>query len=177
MDTPPIQTIQPRKPGETGFNIVLLLLSIFLFYQAYQIAGFSALSSPGALPMAATAVMVITTCIIVIKDFARPAAEGGMQAFFVQIVPFTIAVMCALIILFAVVLQTVGFIITALLFLWASIWFLQKRGAVPAALLALLTVVVIYVLFRLIFQVILPEGIIPERDIIAAVKNFFKGGQ
>ncbi|HPY39043.1 MAG TPA: tripartite tricarboxylate transporter TctB family protein [Thiolinea sp.] len=172
MDTTPA-----RKPGETGFNILLLLGSIFLFYQAYKIAGFSALSSPGAIPMAASATMVISACIIVAKEFSRPKAEGGAKAFFVQILPFTLAVMCGLIILFAVVLQKVGFILTGLSFLFFSIWFLQKRGPASAALIALLCVVVIYVLFRLIFQVILPEGIIPERDIIASVKHWFAGAK
>lgn len=167
----------PRKPGETGFNLLLLLGSIFLFYQAYKIAGFSALSSPGAIPMAASAVMVISACIIVVKDFARPKAEGGMQVFFKQILPFTVAVMCGLIILFAVVLQKVGFVLTGLMFLWVSIWFLQKRSPLSAALIALMCVVIIYVLFRLIFQVILPEGIIPERDLIAQVKHFFVGAK
>lgn len=167
----------PRKPGETGFNILLLLISIFLFYKAYQIAGFSALSSPGAIPMAATAVMVISACIIIVKELARPKAEGGMPAFFQQILPFTIAVMCGLIILFAVVLQKVGFVLTGLVFLWVAIWFLQKRSPLSAAWVALLCVLIIYVLFRLIFQVILPEGIIPERDIIASIKHLFKGGQ
>lgn len=165
----------PRKPGETGFNILVLLGSVFLFYQAYKIAGFSALSSPGAIPLAASSIMVISACIIVMKEFARPKAEGGMPAFFKQILPFTIAVMCGLIILFAVVLQKVGFVLTGFVFLWASIWFLQKRGPLSAALIALLCVLVIYVLFRLIFQVILPEGIIPERDIIASVKHMFAG--
>lgn len=172
MDTTPA-----RKPGETGFNILLLLGSIFLFYQAYKIAGFSALSSPGAIPMAASAIMVISACIIVVKDLARPKAEGGAKAFFTQILPFTIAVMCGLIILFAVVLQKLGFVLTGLVFLWVSIWFLQKRNPLSAALIALLCVVIIYVLFRLIFQVILPEGIIPERDIIASIKNFFAGAK
>ena len=172
MDTTPA-----RKPGETGFNILLLLGSIFLFYQAYKIAGFSALSSPGAIPMAASAVMVISACIIVVKDLARPKAEGGAKAFFTQILPFTIAVMCGLIILFAVVLQKLGFVLTGLLFLWVSIWFLQKRSPLSAALIALLCVVIIYVLFRLIFQVILPEGMIPEREIIASIKHFFAGAK
>lgn len=166
-----------RKPGETGFNILLLLGSVFLFYQAYKIAGFSALSSPGAIPMAASAIMVISACIIVAKEFSRPKAEGGAKAFFTQILPFTIAVMCGLIILFAVVLQKVGFVLTGIGFLFASIWFLQKRGPLHAALIAVLSVVIIYVLFRLIFQVILPEGIIPERDIIASIKNFFAGAK
>lgn len=172
MDTSPA-----RKPGETGFNIILLLVSVFLFYQAYKIAGFSALSSPGSIPMAASAIMVISACIIVLKEFARPPATGGFQAFFAQILPFTIAVMCGLIILFAVVLQKLGFVLTGLVFLWVAIWFLQKRSPLSAALIALLCVVIIYVLFRLIFQVILPEGIIPERDIIASVKNFFAGAK
>lgn len=168
--------IPAKHPGESAFSWGMLLFSIFMFYQSYKIDGFSALSSSGAIPLAASAVMIISSCIVVIKNFSRPAAEGGMQAFFSQIVPGTVAIFCGLILIFAIVLDAVGFILTAFSFLLVSIWFLYKRGFIPALLLALLSIVMIYVLFRLIFQVVLPEGVVPEREIMATIKNFFSSG-
>lgn len=142
----------PRNPVKRA-SIFSTAWQYFSVLSSLQNCRLFCFGSPGAIPMAASAIMVITTCIIVVKEFARPKAEGGAKAFFTQILPFTIAVMCGLIILFAVVLQQLGFVLTGLAFLWVSIWFLQKRSPLSAALIALLCVFVIYVLFRLIFQV------------------------
>lgn len=165
-----------KHPGESAFSWLMLLFSIFMFYQAYRIDGLSALSSSGAIPLAASAVMIIASCLVVINNFSRLPAEGGSKAFFSQIIPGTVAVFCGLILIVAVVLKTVGFILTAFTFLLVSIWFLHKRGFIPALLLALLSIVVVYVIFRLVFQVVLPEGIVPEREIMAAIKSYFNAG-
>ena len=53
-----MQTTPTRRPGELVFNLFLFLASLFLFYSAYGISGFEALSSPGMVPMATTAVMI-----------------------------------------------------------------------------------------------------------------------
>ena len=45
----------PRKVGELFFGFIVLAFSVFLFWQAYEISGFSELSSPGSVPMAAAA--------------------------------------------------------------------------------------------------------------------------
>ncbi|MEZ5479130.1 MAG: tripartite tricarboxylate transporter TctB family protein [Thiolinea sp.] len=177
METHPDVHKLKLHPGESIFGGLMLLFSLFAFYKAYQIAGFSALSSPGAIPMAASAIMVIASCLIVISNFSRPRAERGFRHFVDQVIPWSVAVFCGFILIFAVVLKTVGFIITAFSFLLVSIWFLQKRGFVPALLLALVSIVLVYIVFRLVFQVVLPEGIVPERDIMAAIGRFFKGGQ
>lgn len=166
-----------KHPGESVFGWLVLLFSLVAFYQAYQISGFTALSGPGALPMAASAVMIIAACFIVIRNAKRPAADTGFSALVTQVIPGSVAVFCGFILIFAVILKTVGFILTAFSFLLVSIWFLQKRGFIPAFLLALLTIVLVYIIFRLVFKVVLPEGIVPEREIMAAIGRFFSGGQ
>ena len=89
----------PKRRGEDVFGLIVLAVSVVLLWQAYGISGFSALSSPGAFPMAAAASMVIAS------------------------------------------------------------------------------VIVVYVVSRLVFQVVLPEGIVPERDIIAGIGNLFGAGE
>ncbi|MCB1621292.1 MAG: tripartite tricarboxylate transporter TctB family protein, partial [Thiothrix sp.] len=136
METHPDVHKLRLHPGESVFGWLILLFSLFAFYQSYKIAGFSSLSSPGALPMAASAIMVVAACLIVISNFSRPHPEtGGIKTFMTQVFPPTVAVFCGFILLFAILLESLGFILTAFLFLFASIWFLQKRGVIPALLL------------------------------------------
>ena len=55
-----MQEQRRKRPGEGTFGVIMLLLSIILAWQAYEISGFSALSSPGGFPMAAAALMVLS---------------------------------------------------------------------------------------------------------------------
>ncbi|MCB1639922.1 MAG: tripartite tricarboxylate transporter TctB family protein, partial [Thiothrix sp.] len=136
METHPDVHKLKLHPGESVFGWLMLLFSLFAFYQSYQIAGFSSLSSPGSLPMAASAIMVLAACMVVVGNFSRPPPdEGGLKVFLAQVFPYTVAVFCGLILLFAVMLNSLGFILTAFLFLFSSMWFLQKRGVIPALLL------------------------------------------
>jgi hypothetical protein len=66
-----------KRPGEDAFGIILLVVSLVLAWQSYKIAGFSALSSPGAFPLAASAAMVIAALIVVIGNLRRPGAGTG----------------------------------------------------------------------------------------------------
>ena len=54
----------PRRPGELAFALFLAAASTGLLWSAYGIAGFEALSSPGAVPMATTAIMVVASIAV-----------------------------------------------------------------------------------------------------------------
>ncbi|WP_290701052.1 tripartite tricarboxylate transporter TctB family protein [Amphritea sp.] len=159
--------IHAKKPGETLFGFLVLTFSLFLFWQSYEISGFTALSSPGAFPLAASGIMVFASCINLLKDIRRPAEVGGFEVFWSKVLPPIVSIMIAIIFTFGIILDTLGFIISALLFLIISIQFLHQKGLVRSVLLSLLSLIVIYIVFRLVFSVILPEGIIPEREIMA----------
>lgn len=169
-----MSTVRAKKPGETLFGFLVLAFSLFLFWQAYEISGFSALSSPGAFPIAASGIMVVASCISLLKDLKRPAEIGGFEVFWSNVLPPIVSIMIAIIFIFGIVLDTLGFIISALLFLIISIQFLHQKGLVRSILLSLLALTVIYIVFRLVFSVILPEGIIPEREIMAWIGSLFK---
>lgn len=165
--------IRTKKPGETIFGFAMVCLSVFLLWQSYEIAGFSALSSAGAFPMAAAAIMLISSCISLINTAKMPSAESSWSDFVEQILPLTVAVMVGLIFIFAVLLETVGFIISAFVFLVLSIQLLHKQGIARSLLVSVIALIFIYTIFRLVFLVVLPEGIVPEREIMAAIENFF----
>lgn len=170
-----MQKNTPRRPGEAVFTVFLLLASLFLFWSAYGIAGFEALSSPGAIPMAASAAMIITAAIITVQTFRKPGNSG--ELLHRQILPLSVLVTVALITVYAFLLKPLGFLPTSFLFLIVAIKFLSRRSLAFTLGTATLSVALIYLVFRLIFSVLMPEGIVPEGEIIAWMRNLSAGGQ
>lgn len=161
-----------RKPGERTFCFLLVLGSVYLFWQAYNISGFNSLSSPGAFPLAASAVMVVASCITFINTLKAPVAEGVRFAY--HCFPPIVATIMALILIYSVVLESLGFILSSFAFLFISIQFLYRRSILTTLTITLLALIVVYIIFRLVFQVVLPEGIVPEREILSAIKSLWR---
>ena len=59
------------------------------------------------------------------------------------------------------------------MFLFGGMLLLHRRGPALRFGYALLSIIIVYVIFRLVFKVVLPEGIIPERRILADLGEFF----
>lgn len=147
-----------RLPGERAFSVALLAASLLLLYFAYRISGFSSVSSPGVFPMAAAAVMVASlVCVLIGERGAEPEAAGP-AAFFRRVTPpvmlATVALMAALMLL----IEPAGFLPAAGGFLFAGMLVLQRGRPLRAALVSALSLAVIYAVFRLVFQVVLPEA-------------------
>lgn len=162
-------TIKPRQPGELIFSYLLLAGSLWLGWTAYQIAGFSRLSSPGALPMAAAAVMVLSAAINVVNTHRRMSAPLG--SFFEIVVPPIVIGFAVLVLVYAATLDWLGFALATTGFLALAFIFLQRGSPLKLLGVAVLTVIVIYAIFRLVFQVLLPEGILPEREFLAWLED------
>ena len=158
----------PKRRGEDLFGWIILVVSVVLFWQAHAIAGFSALSSPGAFPMAASAVMIVAAVIVVVGNARRGGARSDER-----ILPGTIAAFTGLVILYAVTLAPLGFTLASLVFLTLGMKLLYGRGWLACLGLAFVSIVVVYVIFRIVFQVVLPEGILPEGEILSGIENLF----
>jgi len=163
--------ISTRMPGEVVFSFALVILSLVIFWQAYTISGFSSISSPGSLPLAASAIMVMSACFSFVKTLKKPLENHTL--FFTHVLPPIVSIILAFILIYSVVLEKLGFIVSTFTFLVISIQFLYRKHFLITLGLALVSLITVYVVFRLIFQVILPEGIVPEREIIAAIRNLF----
>ncbi|SEN26680.1 Tripartite tricarboxylate transporter TctB family protein [Paracoccus alcaliphilus] len=174
-----MQTIRSKRPGEDIFGLATLAVSIALLWQSYEISGFSALSSPGSFPMAASAAMVLGSLLVVRENVRRNSAGAGAGSGVERTPVFTLTglVFAGLIVVYALLLEPVGFLLSSFLFLMAGMLLLYRGGIVKTLGIVLLTLVLIYVVFRLVFQVVLPEGIIPERQIMAAIGSFFGGAR
>ena len=164
-----------RRPGEAGFALIVAAFSLFLLWNAYQIDGFSSLSSSGALPMGAAATMVVSSFIIAWKTLK--SEQDKQETFWVNILPRDVWVGIALIIAYAVLLVPLGFLPTFFLFLFAMTKALSGRSWFFCLWTSAVTLASIYVVFRLVFAVLMPEGIVPEGQIIAWFGSLFSGGK
>lgn len=171
---------RPIQPGERGFGLLLLALSLFLAWQAYEISGLEALSSPGAFPMAAACAMVVSGLVVTAGDWRRARRERrplrqSARAFTAEITPSVVMVFAGFVIGYAALLDSLGFIPASFLFLFAAIHFLHRGSVAFSFGVTVLSLAVIYTVFRLVFQVVLPEGIVPEREIMAWIGNLIDG--
>lgn len=163
-----------KKPGEAIFAGLLLLFSLFVLWQAYGIAGFESLSSPGAFPMAVASVMAVSSFVVLLK-MLRLETQETIQ-FWHDILPPVISIITCFIVVFALVLEPIGFIPAAFVFLSCSVFVLRKTGLVYSLAISAGSLFVIYILFRLVFSVMMPEGIVPERELLAWFENIISSG-
>jgi hypothetical protein len=154
---------------------LLCLASFGLLAKAYGISGFESLSSPGALPMAAAGTMAATSLIIAVKTWRAPAVGGETIA--THILPGAVVAGIAAVTAYAFMLVPIGFLLTSFLFLLVLIRVLSRRSLFFCAWVAAANVLLIYLVFRIIFTVLMPEGIVPEREILAWLGRLLSGGR
>lgn len=171
-----MQSPVSRRPGEAVFAALMVVVSLILFWNAYKISGFTALSSPGSFPLAATSAMVLASLVTLARTVAMPPEATGFAALRALVFPTVVVAFGALIILYGALLESLGFVLTSLAFLFGGIWLLHQRGPWVALFWAVVSIILVYVIFRLIFQVVLPEGILPERRILAVIGDMLWKG-
>lgn len=163
----------PRRPGEAIFAMLMMLFSAVCLQQAYKISGFAALSAPGSVPMAATFIMFCAACAVLVRVLRSPAHPTETLRH--HILPRHVLLTMVLIVAYALLLKPLGFLPTSVLFVALTIWLLSDRKPLTCLGLAVLSVLAIWIIFRLVFKVMMPEGIVPEREIIAAVTKMLGG--
>lgn len=162
-----------RRPGEAIFAVLLLGASLFLLWSAYGISGFTALSGAGAVPMATTAIMVITSAIVLIKTLRLPRALG--QRIARDILPPVVIVLVLMLVGYGILLKPLGFLPTSALFLVAAIKILGQRSWAFTIAVSFFSLVLIWVVFRIVFTVLMPPGIFPEAEIVQFLRDLFSG--
>ena len=164
----------PRRPGEAVFAVVLVGLSLTLLWGAFDISGFEALSAPGSVPMATTAVMVVTAGLVLLRTLRLP--RGATETVRRDILPGTVVATAGLLVAYALLLRPLGFLPTSALFLIGTIRMLGRRSWVFTLATALGSLLAIYLVFRIVFTVLMPAGIVPEGEILQWVRSLLSGG-
>lgn len=163
----------PRRPGEAAFSLILVAASAVLLWQAYGISGFRGLAEPGAVPMGTTAVMLVAALVIAAQTLRRPAAAG--ESFLRTVLPPRILFFMGLMAGYALLLRPLGFLPTSFLFLAVAIRVLGRRSLAFTLGVSALALVLVWIVFRLVFSVLMPEGIVPERELVSALRGLLAG--
>ncbi|WP_407495919.1 tripartite tricarboxylate transporter TctB family protein [Pseudooceanicola sp. MF1-13] len=165
-----------RRPGELIFGALMLAGSLILVWNAWGIEnsfGPNGLSSPRSIPLATTLVMVISAAIILLRDLRLPRVAGETVA--KDILPGTVVVVALLLVAYGFLLVPLGFLPTSALFLIITIKLLGKRSWGWTIGIALASLLVIWLIFRIVFTVLIPAGIVPEAEFIQAIRNLMAG--
>ncbi len=147
-----------RGPGELVFNGILVLVSMFLVYQAYQISGMGELSSPGFFPLVASFVMLVSSVFTFWTSLQTKAPSHSYESFMERILPRNILIILACILIFVLCLDSLGFITAAFLFLFGTFTIFYRKGWLVSLILSIVALTVVFVVFRMVFLVVLPEG-------------------
>lgn len=155
----------PRKrlAGELVFMLVLLAFSLFMLWTAWGISKFESLTSAGAFPMVATAVMVLCALQIVrrtatLERAGSPADESLARQFLRQLTPSVVVSFTVAIAAYMLLLEPLGFLPASYLFLVVSMGLLGSRRWGLNLLVSALALAAIYVIFQTVFSVVLPSG-------------------
>jgi putative tricarboxylic transport membrane protein len=158
-----MSTPRTRLPGELVFSCLMLLLSGFLLWAAFDISGFQSYTSAGSYPMAAAAAMLVCS-LVVIAQTARAApeprheGESGARAFGRRIAPPVVVSASLAIAAYMLTLEWLGFGVSSYLFLVVTMRLLGSTRWRTNLLVSALVLGAIYLVFQTAFSVVLPAG-------------------
>lgn len=173
-DATPGGLADKRRPGELVFTAALVLFSAFLLWDAYGISGFESLSGAGTVPMATSFVMLVSVIIVFFKTVKLPKTED--ETVMQDITPPLVIVLAFFLIAYGILLKPLGFLPTSALFLIASIKLLSRRSWLFTVTVSIGSLIGIYMIFRIVFTVLMPAGVVPEAEMIQFFRNLFSGG-
>lgn len=153
-------TPRRRLPGELLFSLLMLAGAGVLLHQGHAIAGFRSFSSAGVFPMLAAGAMVLSGIVVVAKTVRMRPSHAGLPigAFFRNVAGPRVLFVVIMITAYLFALVPLGFIVSSTLFLAITICGLHRRNYLWMILLSVVSVFVIYLLFRHVFVVVLPQG-------------------
>lgn len=164
-----------RRPGEAVFAMLVTLGSAALLWNAYGISGFEALSAPGAIPMAATAVMLVSALIVLARTIRLPRIVG--ETVTKDIAPWVVLLFVGLLVGYGLLLVPLGFIPTSALFLAAAIKVLWRKSWATTLIVSICALIGIWLIFRIVFSVLMPPGVVPEAEFIQFFRNLTSGAE
>jgi putative tricarboxylic transport membrane protein len=151
-----------RLPGELTFTCLLLLGSVFLWFQSYGISGFESITSAGMFPMLSAAVMAVTALLALRQTLRarliRSSGDSLVQLFVRQISPSVFISFTLAVIAFMLLLPRLGFVVSAYVFMVISMRLLGSTRWWFNLLVSAAALGLVYLIFQTIFSVVLPKG-------------------
>jgi hypothetical protein len=146
------------RSGELVFAVLITGFSLAALWQSYKISGFTGLSTPGIFPMLAAGTMLISALFIVVDAVSRRNIESEPDAVAVRVLTGRLSITVVLIATYVFAMPYLGFTLSSALFLFVAFAYLWRKNMAISLLLTAGTLSAIYLVFRVLFQVVLPRG-------------------
>ncbi|QJF50610.1 tripartite tricarboxylate transporter TctB family protein [Roseobacter ponti] len=147
-----------RRPGELVFALLIVVFSVAAFWQSYGISGFSGKTEPGVFPMLASGVMVFSGIAILVSAARQPGPAAQSPGFFAEVLTPRHIILTGLVLGYVLLMPVLGFIAASAVFLFCSFQFLWRKNPLLTLALTAGTLLLIWFIFREVFQVVLPRG-------------------
>lgn len=108
--------------------------------------------------MLASASMSIAAMFILLDCVRKSSLTAKGEGSSTRILPVRIVVTLALITTYVLLMPWLGFLISSALFLFASFSFLWRKSLLVSLLITVVALTTVYLIFRKLFQVVLPQG-------------------
>lgn len=150
------------RAGEKLFDWLLLLFSIGVLYEAYQIDGGLRLNSAGSFPIGLALIMLVSSLAILFshrrkqRDPQIVSAAQEVKVFLNEHFKPHIVVFSIVSMVYLAAIMWTSFYVSTFIFLAATFIYYRQGKIVSSLVIASLAIAVIYVLFTIVFRVYLP---------------------
>jgi hypothetical protein len=149
------------RSGEGVFTALMLVVSLVVLFHAYDISGFSSISSAGAFPMLVAAIMVVSMAFVMwqLRYRIRTRTASGMSLallFLQSVAPSALVIYFILTVAYVGFLDVIGFLPASAIFIFAATWLIYRTSIWTVILVSGGSLIGIYAVFRFLFHVALP---------------------
>lgn len=149
----------PRHaPGEIWLLGLMFLITLALFLDSLKLKGiFTGLTNPNSLPQLFLLVMffliILVTCGLLFRDKFR---ERGLKEVARYLVSRDVVILLIMVLAYVVLLPFAHFAATSLIFLFGTMYFLDRKRPFKKLLISAGVVATVLLIFHYLMQVVLP---------------------
>lgn len=144
--------------GELKMCALLLVISGALFVDSLRSEGFlqGVSNGPGSIPQLVSGVLVLMVIAVAVSLLRQGYKEGTFSELAHFLFDKEVVILLSSVILYGLLVETLHFIPTTILFLIATMYLLDRKQLVKKVIISVGTVAVLVLIFSTLFQVILP---------------------
>lgn len=142
-------------------SILVLIIGMVFLIEAQKLPDKVQGIGPGDYPTVICIILLVLGTVLLIQTLVRTKGIPIIESHSINIVYLSrFAIMVACSFLFYLLLKPVGFLITAPLYLYFCMIFFGYKRKIKGAIISVLFTTIVYFLFRNVFLVMLPAGLL-----------------
>ena len=144
--------------GEFKMLGLFFMLGIFFFFESLKSEGIyqGVSNGPGSIPQIISTAMLILIAGKAAALIRSGYKEGSFKETLEYLFNKEVVILLVMVMLYGLILETMHFITTSILFMFCAMYFLDRRQPIRKILISCAVVAVLVLIFAYIFQIILP---------------------